>query len=208
MGNVETIQREVTYINLFKTFREVFGRGLEMKSWLMVEMLIERVPVIKGELIIYKDQSLRDILIVESGYFESFSFNELKEKVVKDILQKNEVLSPIGDLITQKKSSVSVNCLSDGAYYRIPWNTLLVLGSREPGVRELAFNLIGLQHALLLKKIDELINNTPNMRLKNLLDEKSDLLAHVSNKVVANYLGLSVPELVSLSEYKAARGMK
>jgi CRP-like cAMP-binding protein len=168
-----------------------FSETLSLQSWLKLEHYILKIPYSKGDLVIKQDELVQDFIIVGGGYFKTYYTEGNDEKFIKLLHAKYDPIAPISELMVAAKSPVSVECLKDGYCYRISWHTLDALSKSETEIKKLCEELVRQQYSDLSRKIRDLITLSTLERLDKLRKEKPDILANITQKHIANYLGIT-----------------
>jgi CRP/FNR family transcriptional regulator, anaerobic regulatory protein len=168
-----------------------FLDSLSPQTWMKLEHYIQKVPYSKGDLVIKENDSVHDLIIVGGGYFKTYYTEGKDEKFIMLLHAKYDPITQISELMVSEKSAVTVECLKDGYCYRLSWATLDVLSKSEPDIRELCEKMIRKQYTDLSRNVRDLVTLSTHERLEKLRKERPEILSNVTQKHIANYLGIT-----------------
>jgi CRP-like cAMP-binding protein len=167
-----------------------YSDKLSPSIWNILEYYVEKINFSKGDLVLEEGAIVKDLYFAGSGYYKS-SFQDSKNEFIKSLHSKHEVLTPISELLVNAKSHVSIECIKEGYCYRISWSDLETLSKSVPVIREFCRELVNKQYLELSKKIKDLVTLSTLERLEKIKEERPDILENVTQKMIANYLGIT-----------------
>jgi CRP-like cAMP-binding protein len=100
-------------------------------------------------------------------------------------------MAPINELSLRGKSPVTIECLKNGHCYEISWNALEIMAKSEPNFMDFRNGLISRQISEQSTYIRDLVTLSISERLEKLKVEKPDVILNVTQKHIANYLGIT-----------------
>jgi hypothetical protein len=184
---------EQSYILKFKElYFHFFSKSPKLTAhcWHSCEAYIEKIEIKKGHSVIRAGDVVLDFIIVGGGFYKTF-YNEGGVEHIKSFHSKYDIITPITELKCSGVSSVTIECLKEGFCYKIEWDKLNMLFQKDPFIKEVFNDLVIRQYLELSDSFKDLVTLSTHERLEKLRREKPDILANITQKNVANFLGIT-----------------
>jgi CRP-like cAMP-binding protein len=186
----EQIRGKILYPEFHQFISEHYY-PINQDLWNILELLVEKKNVKRGDIIIQKGDTVSHLIIAESGYYKTYYQDDNDEIYIKSFHSAKDFLSPANELTHLEESSVYVECLKEGVIYKLAWRELNNLSQKSELIKKLIQDLSKKQLMALSQKMKDLITLSSIERFEKLKNERPDLLENVKQKLIANYLGIS-----------------
>jgi CRP-like cAMP-binding protein len=168
-----------------------FIENLSPEDWIAIERYVQRVNYLKGEILIRENDIVQNFIITASGFYMAYYKNQKEQKFIQAFHKKHDLMAPINELSLRVKSPVTIECLKNGHCYEISWNALEIMAKSEPNFMDFRNGLISRQISEQSTYIRNLVTLSISERLEKLKVEKPDVILNVTQKHIANYLGIT-----------------
>jgi CRP-like cAMP-binding protein len=168
-----------------------FIENLSPVDWIAIEKYVQRVNYSKGDILIRENDIVQNFIITGSGFYMAYYKNQKEQKFIQEFHTKHDFMAPINELSLTGKSPVTIECLKNGHCYKISWNALEIMAKSEPNFMDFRNGLISRQYAEQSTYIKDLVTLSMSERLEKLKVEKPDVMLNITQKHIANYLGIT-----------------
>jgi CRP-like cAMP-binding protein len=182
--------KPLLYSDLYTHCRS-FIENLSIESWIAIEKYVQKVKYSKGDILISENDIVQNFMISGSGFYMAYYKSPKDQKFIQEFHTKYNCMSPINELTLAGKSPVTIECLKDGHCYKIAWNVLEIISIGEPSFMDFRKGLIKRQYSEQSTYIKDLVTLSMPERLEKLKVEKPDILLNITQKHIANYLGIT-----------------
>lgn len=168
---------------------------LSDEEWSQFEACLHRVNVPKKTQIIKEGQKCDFIAFVADGGFRFYHMKDGEERITAFFFP-GDFVSNYRSFLTGKPSDHYIEAVSNSTIYKISKYDLHGLYDKHKNFERLGRLIAESTYLAIAKRVDSLLNLSPEDRYKELLGRSSQLLQDVPQYMIASYLGVK-PETLS-----------
>ncbi|WP_127138088.1 Crp/Fnr family transcriptional regulator [Flagellimonas oceanensis] len=154
----------------------------------------EKVDIQKSEFLLLAGNVARKVYLVDKGVIRVFS-DDGNQESTRRIAFENEFATSFDSFINQTPSSESIQALEEGILYELSYINVRKLNETVPAWRAFYINRIEQAFTLHYGRIEAFQSMTAKERYDALISQRPQMIARLSNKVLASYLGITQESL-------------
>lgn len=154
----------------------------------------------KGEILIEKGTSEKELFFIRKGLIRSFFVSDNLEEITFHLFAESRTFGNVHAILFDEPSKFSYQAIERTKLYAIDYNTFFELASKDPQLYELNRDFIWkevLRQAF--QRIESLVLLTPEERYLKYLEDYPSIINRAPDKYIANVLGITP---VSLSRIR------
>ncbi|MGN7515572.1 MAG: Crp/Fnr family transcriptional regulator [Allomuricauda sp.] len=153
-----------------------------------------KVETHKNEFLLLAGNVARKVYLVGEGIIRVFS-DDGNQESTRRIAFENEFATSFDSFINQVPSSENIQSSEDSIVYELSYANFRKLNETVPAWRAFYINRIEQAFSLHYGRIEAFQNMTAKERFDALMDNRPQMIARLSNKVLASYLGITQESL-------------
>lgn len=156
-----------------------------------LEKILKIKKIKKKELYVENEQICQKVLFSNEGYFRFYHTDAKGNEITSDFYFAPTVITSYTSFITGKPSFVNVQAMSDMEVLEFSKSDLFLLFDKYPKIERLG-RLIAEKIAINSEEhLFLLLNQTAEMRYKNLLQKNPQYVNTIPLQYIASYLGIT-----------------
>lgn len=161
----------------------------------------------KGEILLPKGAIEKDVFFVRKGLIRSYYADEEKlEDITFQLYPEYNIVLNIHSVLFEEPSRFTYQAIEDSKLYKIDYNSLIDLTTKNPQLLELNRRYIG-RNAMrqAVQRVESFVFLSPEERYQKYINEFPNIVNRAPDKYIANVLGITP---VSLSRIRSRIAMK
>lgn len=150
----------------------------------------------KNELLLAKDQVSKHLFFVKKGILRTFYITKYGNESTRIIALEQNFCGSLASFIQQKPSFEYIEALEDSEVLQISYTDFQDLIQISIYMEKIYRKLLEEVQIFNMWRIESFISMNAKERYLHLLDQRPDIAASVSNKILASYLAIK-PETLS-----------
>lgn len=151
----------------------------------------QKKHVKKNDILLRETETAKVYHFVESGYLRSFATNQEGQDISTAFFKRKDVAIDWPSFLLQVPSKENIQALTDVICWELDYKTFQEFFHQFEAFRDAGRTRLVSNYFDLKRKSVSAITDSAKQRYLKLLEEKPDLLQHVSLKHLASYLGIT-----------------
>ena len=170
---------------------------LDLECEVALQARVKELSITKGSNLLYPGELCKYIYFIKSGFFRVYTSDGFEDKTI-DFATTDQFITAIDGFFNQQASNEGITCEENSIVFRISYYDWLALEDYSPHFLSLSKKI--LQEHLLRINYEKNIYRVSNATQKYVyLGQQYPGIANiVSQKHIANYLGITGPTLSNL----------
>lgn len=171
------------------------------EQWVRLEAHLRPRRLVKGRAFIEPGQPSVEAAIVVSGLFRFYYTDADGREATKAFRGPGEMLAAYAELLDKRPSRTTIEALEDSEILVVRHDRVTVLYKSHACWQELGRVIAEDHYRQRERREQELLLDSATKRYRSFLEEKPELAARLSQRLIASYLGITP---VALSRISAA----
>lgn len=145
----------------------------------------------RNETILHQNNTCNFNFFVNEGCLRFYSYNEEGKELTRYFAFENKFGTSLASLISQEPSNENIQAVEKSEVLQISRQDFFMLVETFPEINLVYRDILEMAYITTTKRIYNLQGESALDRLKWLMDYQPFILARLSNKMVASYLGIT-----------------
>lgn len=160
----------------------------------------------KGERLLSEGEVAHEVFFVMEGALRQFFFNEKGDERTCNLTFEHEFLTDLESFSRQSKASTSIIALEPTVCLVMTCKNAAICLRESPAVASFFSAIIENVAAEGIRRTKSLLSKTPDQQFEELIQAKPEVLRRVSQRYIAQYLGVAPESLSRIRKRMLIRG--
>jgi CRP-like cAMP-binding protein len=173
---------------------------MNIRSWLSLLRHVTIKSFDKGEIIIQKGATKKEIFFIRKGLIRTYFTNEKLEEITFNLFPEHHFFTNVHAVLLDEPSHFTYQALERTKVYSIDYDAYFRVVANNPNLLDLKKKYLGkrvLKQAF--QRIESLVLLSPEERYKKYMQDYPNVIGRTPDKYIANVLGITP---VSLSRIR------
>jgi CRP-like cAMP-binding protein len=158
--------------------------------------------ILKNEILLNDAEICRHVYFINSGSIRAFFIDDEGNEATRYIAFENNFITTLNSFITQTTSSEFLQATETGEVLAISYQDFRELLSKVPIWKDLYIKQLEIAYTTNAWRLESFIKMDAKQRYDYLFKTNPKVIQRLSNKIVANYLGITQESLSRLKSKK------
>jgi CRP-like cAMP-binding protein len=158
--------------------------------------------ILKNEILLNDNETCRQVYFINSGSVRAYFIDDEGNEATRYIAFENNFITTLNSFITQTTSSEFLQATETGEVLTISYKDFRELLSTVPIWKDLYIKQLEIAYTTNTWRLESFIKMDARQRYDYLFETNPKVIQRLSNKIVANYLGITQESLSRLKSKK------
>lgn len=173
-----------------------FGKEPENLDYVL--NLFEEHSAKRGEILVPQGEICRHVYFIASGCVQVFVLDKDGNESTREFYIEDQWVTDIFGFQNQMPSNESIRCIEPSRLLKIHFDNFQHLSERVPQFAMVYKQILELSYNNTVYRVNTLMSLGALDRVKWLMENKPKIMARLSSKLIASYLGISAETMTRL----------
>lgn len=164
-------------------------------AWAAVEGLVSSTAFASGTHLLLAGEKAGQVFFVRRGVLREYYVDAEGKEATRRFCQENQFSGSLADLISGAPAAVSIQALTDGEVWSLPWASLDAAAEQQPALMKLLRRFAEGLYVQKMAREFEMLTLSAAERYQRFSRQYAGLEQRLPRHMIATYLGISAVHL-------------